>query len=549
MTDAVVIGSGPNGLVAANLLLDAGWSVLVLEEQPTIGGAVHSDTELADGFVHDTFSAFYPLGASSPIISGLGLEDYGLRWVHAPAVLGNPMPDGRWAMLHRDPADTAAGLDADHPGDGQAWLELYGMWAKFGGSLIGALLSPFPPVKHGIAAAATIPRAGGMELLRVLASSVRWLGTERFGGDLPGQLLAGNALHADFSTEAAGSGMFGWLLCMLGQQVGFPVPEGGAGQLTAAMARRVEALGGEIRCGTRVDRVVIRGGRAVAVRTAAGHEIDAGKAVLANVVAPNLYGGLLSWDDVPTTVRARMRRFEWDPATVKVDWALSGPVPWDPGPPAAPGCVHVADSLDELTIGAAQIAAGLVPAEPFLLTGLMTTTDPTRSPAGTESMWAYTHVPREIRGDSGDDGLTGSWDESEAERFADRMQARIERYAPGFGSRVVARRVLAPEDLHDRNSNLVGGSVNGGTAAVHQQLIFRPYPGTGRAETPIRGLYLASSSAHPGGGVHGGPGSNAARAALAHDRASRVLAAPAKLRSAGRHRLTRGAASRTGDET
>jgi phytoene dehydrogenase-like protein len=539
VSDAVVIGAGPNGLVAANLLADAGWSVVVLEEQPTVGGAVHSDSELADGYVHDTFSAFYPLGAVSPIITGLRLEDHGLRWRHAPAVLGNPMPDGRWAVLYRDPADTAAGLDAAHPGDGEAWLELYGMWEKFGGALIGALLSPFPPVKHGVQAALTIPRAGGMELLRVLAGSVRWLGTERFGGDLPGQLLAGNALHADFSPEAAGSGLFGWLLCMLGQQVGFPVPEGGAGQLTQAMARRLESKGGEIRCGARVEQVVVRDGRAVAVRTADGEQVSAGKAVLADVVAPNLFGGLVAWEDVPDTVRRRMRRFEWDPATVKVDWALSGPVPWDPAPPVAPGCVHVADSLDELTIGAAQIATGVIPAQPFLLTGLMSTADPTRSPAGTESAWAYTHVPREIRGDAGDDGLTGSWDEAESERFADRMQARMERHAPGFGARVVARRILSPHDLQGRNASLVGGSVNGGTAAIHQQLIFRPYPGLGRAETPIRGLYLASSSAHPGGGVHGGPGSNAARAALAHDRVSRLVALPAQLGSAGRRRLAR----------
>ena len=534
-----MIGSGPNGLVAANLLADAGWSVLVLEEQPTVGGAVHSDTEVADGFVHDTFSAFYPLGASSPIIAGLRLEDHGLRWVHAPAVLGNPLPDGRWAVLHRDPEDTAAALDADHPGDGQAWLELYGMWERFGGPMIGALLSPFPPVKDGIRAALAVPGAGGMELLRVLAGSVRWLGTERFGGDQPGLLLAGNALHADFSTEAAGSGMFGWLLCMLGQQVGFPVPEGGAGQLTQAMARRFESLGGEIRCGTRVDRVVVRDGRAVAVRTASGDEIDAGRAVVADVVAPNLYGGLLGWDDVPPRVRDRMRRFEWDPATVKVDWALSGPVPWDPAPPTAPGCVHVADSLADLTIGAAQIAAGYVPAKPFLLTGLMTTSDPTRSPPGTESAWAYTHVPRDVRGDAGEEGLTGRWDEPESERFADRMQARLERYAPGFGERVIARRVLSPLDLQDRNSNLVGGSVNGGTAAVHQQLVFRPYPGLGRAETPVRGLYLGSSSAHPGGGVHGGAGSNAARAALAHDRARRLVALPGRVTTSAARRLPR----------
>jgi phytoene dehydrogenase-like protein len=184
--------------------------------------------------------------------------------------------------------------------------------------------------------------------------------------------------------------------------------------------------------------------------------------------------------------------------------------------------VHVCDGLDELTLGSAQIAAGLVPSHPFLLTGQMTTTDPTRSPAGTESMWAYTHVPQQVRGDAGPDGLTGDWDAGDAERFADRMQARIERYAPGFGERVLARRVLSPAELERRDANLVGGAVNAGTAQLHQALVFRPVPGLGRANTPVRGLYLAGASAHPGGGVHGAPGANAARAAIAGARVRRV---------------------------
>jgi phytoene dehydrogenase-like protein len=530
MVDAVVIGSGPNGLVAANLLADAGWSVLVLEEQPTLGGAVHSDSELGEGFVSDTFSAFYPLGAGSPIIAGLHLEEHGLRWRRAPAVLGNPLPGGRWAVLHDDPADTAAGLDSMHPGDGDAWLELYATWEKFGGALIGALMSPFPPVEHGLQALATIPRAGGLALLRLLTLSVRRMGEERFGGEAGRLLLAGNAMHADFSPEGAGSGLFGWLLAMLGQQVGFPVPEGGAGALTQAMAARLRSLGGEVRCGERVDRVVVRNGAAVAVRTASCEEIPAERGVLADVVAPNLYGGLVAWDDLPARTRQRMQRFQWDPSTVKVDWALSAPIPWDPAPPTLPGCVHIADSVDELTMWNAQLTTGLVPASPFLLTGQMTTCDPTRSPAGTESAWAYTHVPRQVRGDAGDAGLTGAWDGAEVERFADRMQARIEHYAPGFTQRIAARRILPPAELQRRDANLVGGAINGGTAAIHQQLFFRPVAGFGRAETPVRRLFLASASAHPGGGVHGGPGSNAARAALTHDRSARALAVVASPR-------------------
>ncbi len=180
--------------------------------------------------------------------------------------------------------------------------------------------------------------------------------------------------------------------------------------------------------------------------------------------------------------------------------------------------MHVAGSVDELTQTCAQIEAGAVPSSPFLPVGQMTTVDASRSPAGTQSAWAYTHMPQEVRRDAGEDGITGRWDHDECERLADRMQARMERVAPGFGSLVRARRVLGPRQLEERNANLIGG----GTAQLHQQLFFRPIPGAGRAETPVRGLYLASASVHPGGGVHGAEGSNAARAALAARRLERL---------------------------
>jgi phytoene dehydrogenase-like protein len=236
------------------------------------------------------------------------------------------------------------------------------------------------------------------------------------------------------------------------------------------------------------------------------------------VLASNLYGGLVAPDDLPARVTRGMRRFQLDPGTVKVDWALDGPVPWASPPEVAPGTVHVADSVEQLTEFSGQISAGAVPAAPFLLVGQMSTADPTRSPAGTESLWAYTHVPQHVVRDAGDEGIRGVWDESDRERFADRMQARLERLAPGFGTRVRARRVLGPRELEARDENLVGGAINGGTSALHQQLVLRPVPGLGRAETGVRGLYLASASAHPGGGVHGAPGMNAARAAVAHAR-------------------------------
>jgi phytoene dehydrogenase-like protein len=177
--------------------------------------------------------------------------------------------------------------------------------------------------------------------------------------------------------------------------------------------------------------------------------------------------------------------------------------------------VHLTGSVDDLSQWMTHINSGLIPADPFLLIGQMTTADATRSPAGTEALWAYTHVPQHVRGDVGSPGITGRWDNTDVQRMADRMQQKIERAAPGFTGRILARRILAPPDLHRRDANLVGGALNGGTAALHQQLIFRPIPGLGRAETPIRGLYLGSAAAHPGGGVHGACGANAARAALA----------------------------------
>ncbi len=518
MIDAVVVGAGPNGLVAANRLADAGWSVVVIEEQPTVGGAVRSDEEVYPGFVHDTMSAFYPLAAASRTIASFQLEKHGLEWTHAPAVLGHLLPDRGWALLHRDRHVTADLLERRTPGDGAAWLALCEQWDLVGEALVAGLLTPFPPVRPLPGLVRGVVAAGGLSFVRTLLTPASALGARDFAGDHARVLLMGNAGHADIPLDAPGSGLMGLLMAMLGQTVGFPVPRGGAGRLAQALADRFVDLGGEIRCGERVARVLVDDGRVIGVRTEYGEVVPVRHAVLADVVASHLYGGLLLPEDLPERTLSAMRRFDLDPSTVKVDWALDGPVPWMETPEHAPGTVHVADSPAQLAEALAQVAAGGVPARPFLLAGQMTTADPTRSPAGTESMWAYTHVPQRVTHDAGEEGITGRWDEAECERFADRMQARIERLAPGFGSRILARRVLGPRELEARDANLVGGAVNGGTAQLHQQLVFRPVPGLGRAETPVAGLFLASASAHPGGGVHGAPGDNAARAAIARRR-------------------------------
>jgi phytoene dehydrogenase-like protein len=506
--DAIVVGAGHNGLVAANLLADAGWSVLVLEAAAEPGGAVRTAEVAAPGYRSDLCSAFYPLGAASPVLRELELPRYGLRWRHAPLVLAHVLPDDRCAVLSRDLEETAASLDGFAAGDGEAWREELDGWARVREDVLDALLRPFPPVR---AAARLLRRLGpgdALRLARLGLLGARRYGEERFAGDGGRLLVTGCALHADLSPDSAGSAVFGWLLCLLGQDVGFPVPEGGAARLVDALVARLTARGGGLACDTPVVEVVVRDGIALGVRTAGGERIRATRAVLADVVAPSLYLDLVGAEHLPARMVADLRRFQWDPATVKADWALSGPVPWTAEPVRRAGTVHLGADLDGLTRFAADLATGRDPEHPFLLLGQMTTADPSRSPAGTESVWAYTHVPHDP-GRTADGVLA----------VVDRMERVIERHAPGFRDLVVGRYVQGPGDLERTNRGTVDGAINAGTAALHQELVFRPVPGLGRADTPIDRLYLAGASAHPGGGLHGACGANAARAALTRDRA------------------------------
>jgi phytoene dehydrogenase-like protein len=519
--DAVVIGAGPNGLVGANLLADAGWEVTVVEAQPEPGGAVRSGELTLPGYHHDLFSAFYPLAAASPVVAGLGLEDFGLRWKRAPYALAHPTPDGRCAIIAPEMEATAASLESYAPGDGAGWAEVLEPWERCGATIIEALLRPFPPVRAGATLAGRLGPRGLLDLARLAVLPARRLGEEHFAGEGGRLLLAGNALHTDLSPDSAGSGIFGWLLCNLAQHVGFPVPEGGAGSLTAALVRRLEAAGGHVRCGRAVTSVIVRRGRAVGVRIAGGDEILASRAVLADVTAPQLYGPLLADVAVPSRIQAGLDRFQWDAGTVKVDWALSSPVPWAAPEARRAGTVHVADSVSDLSRWANDLANQTLPARPFLLFGQQSMTDPTRQPVGAETAWAYTHVPRRIASDAAGE-VSGRWDDDDNAAMVDRIERRVEDLAPGFRQRILARHVFSPGNFQGADANLDGGAINGGTSQLHQQLVFRPTPGTGRPETFVDGLFLASASAHPGGGVHGACGSNAAHAALIADRRRRV---------------------------
>ncbi len=501
--DAVVIGAGPNGLVAANALADAGWDVLLLETNNTVGGAVRSAEITAPGFTSDLFSAFYPLAAASPIIKNLDLESHGLSWVQAEKVLAHALPDGRSAVLHRDPERTAAGVEEFGHGDGQAWLDMFAGWQKIRDPLLEAMFTPLPPITSAVRLLRKATIAGTVDLARMAVLPVRRLTQEHFRGAGASLLLTGNAMHADVPPDGAGSGIFGWLLAMLGQDVGFPVPEGGSSRLPEALRRRFESAGGQVRTGSRVTSVVVSGGRAVGVRTADGTTIKAKRAVLADVGAPSLYHDLVGLEHLPENLRGPLDRFQWDNSTIKINWALNRPIAWrSPGAVGA-GTVHYGVDLDGFVDFAADLSVGRMPRHPFVLFGQMTTADPSRSPVGTESVWAYTHIPRSLA--------------DRADLLAEqveRVEEHLEDVAPGVTNSVITRTVQLPADLEAADANLVGGAINGGTSYPHQQLIFRPTRGLGRPETPIRGLFLASASAHPGGGVHGACGWNAATAAL-----------------------------------
>lgn len=500
--DAVVIGSGPNGLTAAITLAEHGRSVLVLEAQPRLGGAVATEELTLPGFRHDTYSAVYPAGAASPVFARMPLARYGLRWVHPPIAMAHPFLDGRAAILDRDLNCTVDNLDRLTPGDGQAWRALITPFLQRHDALRRTLLGPFPPIAGALRLLTGLGIDGTLEFARLAVLSATALAAERFRGDDVPAWLYGAAMHADVPAWEAGSALAAFYLLFLGHTVGWPSPEGGAASLPTALTAYLATLGGETRTGTTAERIVVAGRRVAGVVTAEGGMIHA--PVVIGDLTPHgllrLAGPAFSHGYV-----ARMARYRYGPPTFKVDWALSAPVPWVAPEARVAGTVHVGGTATDLMDALRKQRAGVQPERPYLLFGQQSLTDPSRAPAGKQTAWAYTHVPPGI-----------DW-VAESARMVERIEAQVERFAPGFRDRILARHVLTPPDFAARNANLVDGDVGGGSTAL-DQLIFRPVPSLSPYRTPVRGLYLGSASTFPGPGVHGIPGDAAARCALRDSR-------------------------------
>ncbi|MCW2622210.1 MAG: FAD-dependent oxidoreductase [Frankiales bacterium] len=495
----MVIGAGHNGLVAATLLARAGWSVEVLERCTVAGGAVGSDrTPL--GYVHDWGSAFYGVLHESPVFAELGL-DHRVEWARtAHPVAAVWQPGEPAAVMAASAYDTAAGLGVD----GAAWSELVDWWLRAGSSLVTGLTGPVGAPGALLRWLRAEGARGALGSARTLLEPVESFVRHRFA-TAPAQLLfAANATHADVAVDASGSTPPAMLLAMAAQVHGMPVPVGGASALAAALVAVAEEAGVVVRTGVQVDRVVVRAGRAVGVVCADGTGVPVRRAVVADVDPHTLARDLVGEEHLPGAWLSALRRHRWASGYFRVDLDLSAPAPWADERIRESMVVHVTGDLDELALSQAEVRRGGLPTRPQLILGQQDRADPSRVPAGAASLWVECHCPARPR------GAAAGWEEA----FADLVQARLEAHAPGLSASVVERTVTPPLALQARDPNLVGGDVGGGSTTLDQLSVFRPVAGWSPYALPIGGLYMCGAASHPGGGVHGQPGRNAARTVL-----------------------------------
>lgn len=496
----MVIGAGPNGLAAACVLARAGLDVLVLEAHPTRpGGALASEEATQPGFVHDVGAAFFPFAQASPCFLDLPLAEHGLRWTFAPIESAHPAPDGSVAVLARDLDRMAQNFGS--PKDGDTMRRVAEFHARVEPHLLPAMLRTFPAIRPALG---LLPFA----IFRIAATFMRsgaGLARAWFESEAARRVIPGLALHTDVGPDDTFGAGIGYMLTVMATTGGYGVPAGGAGAITQAMVSLLEHHGGTLRVDARVDSIRVEHKRAVAVTLADGEEIRATKAIISDTSAPALLGRLVDEKHLPGRIVRKMKDFAYGWGTFKIDWALDGPVPWSAELCREAAVVHAGDSLEDLRAFTNEVRGGALPSNPYLVIGQQTLSDPSRAPEGKHALWAYSRVPNVAPG--------GDWAAIE-ERFGDAVDARIEGLAPGFRKLIRARRVVSPASLEAMDSNLVGGDLGGGSNAWYRQLVFRPVFPWFRYRTPIRGLYLGSSYAHPGAGVHGMCGYNAAYMAL-----------------------------------
>lgn len=494
----MVIGSGPNGLTAACTLAKRGHRVLVLEANSRRpGGALGSEESTRPGFVHDVGAGFFPFGRSSPAFRALDLESVGLVWQNAELESCHPALDGSYACIARD-VDVGA-LHFGSDADGRAWRRLAAFHRDIEPRLLETLMEPFPALGAAL-------RLGALNLLRVasmFAKSGRRLSRGLFQSEAARRVLPGLALHVDVGPDDWFGAGLGYMLGLTASTGGYAVPRGGAQSITNAMLTLLERHGGRLRLGSRVTRIVTHGRRATGVVLEGGEQVHATRAVLADTSAPSLLLNLLESSHVPGGLLRKMQKFPLGFGTFKLDLALGGSVPWTVPQARQSAVVHAGESLDDLSRFVREVRAGKLPNDPYLVIGQQSLIDRTRAPQGGHTLYVYSRVPSE---------LPGGWDAAR-ERFADSIVDRIEGLAPGFRSLVLARKAHAPTDLERMNANLLGGDLGGGSNAWNRQLLFRPAFPYFRYRMPVDRLYLCSSYAHPGAGVHGMCGYNAARIA------------------------------------
>jgi phytoene dehydrogenase-like protein len=466
-----VIGSGPNGLAAAITLARAGLAVEVHEAEATLGGGTRSAELTLPGFVHDVCSAVHPMGRGSPFFRALDLP---VEWIDPPAASAHPLDDGTAVVLERSVEATAASIGG---ADGAAYRELVRPLVEHFAAVVPIVLGPWPPPPR--AAARLARELGPVVLRRVLRAALadaRSLAEATFTGERARAFLAGHAAHSMLPLERRPSAGYGLALAVMGHALSWGFPRGGAQKLADALAARLAELGGEIRVSSPVA------------------ELPRADLVLADVVPRELLR--LAGGRLPERYARALRRFRHGPGAFKLDWALAGPIPWRAEECRRAATVHLGGTLDELSASEWDAWSGRTSARPFVLLVQHTLFDPSRAPEGRHTAWAYCHVPN---------GSTQDMTEA--------IETQVERFAPGFRDLVLARSALGPAALEARNRNLVGGDLNGGAADLGQ-LFFRPVKRPVPYRTPLRGVYLCSSSTPPGGGVHGMCGYSAARIAL-----------------------------------